>query len=273
MTDQSGSLVDLDAERVNELARNFGYSAILRAAIKLDVISLLEGVSLTSQEVASGIDASPRYTQPFLECCVVLELLDSDDGKYTNSSLTSRFLVKNKPAYVGDHALHHTNTWASWGRLDEIVREGKTLLPYDTGFVDADTYWSDYMIGQHNRATSGQAHYLVQSLDLRDKRKLLDRGGGAASYRIALCADNPQLKAVVVDQKEPLAIAGPLVKESNLENRITLVEGDFSQTDLGNGYDVVLISGVVLIKPEEDSRQLFKLAYDLLATSKSGTLS
>jgi len=45
MTDQSGSLVDLDAERVNELARNFGYSAILRAAIKLDVISLLEGVS------------------------------------------------------------------------------------------------------------------------------------------------------------------------------------------------------------------------------------
>jgi len=104
----------------------------------------------------------------------------------------------------------------------------------------------------------------VQSLDLRDKRKLLDRGGGAASYRIALCADNPQLKAVVVDQKEPLAIAGPLVKESNLENRITLVEGDFSQTDLGNGYDVVLISGVVLIKPEEDSRQLFKLAYDLM---------
>ena len=94
MTDQSGSLVDLDAERVNELARNFWYSAILRAAIKLDVFSLLEGVSLTSQEVASGIDASPRYTRSFLDCCVVLDLLDSDDAKYTNSSLTSRFLVK-----------------------------------------------------------------------------------------------------------------------------------------------------------------------------------
>ena len=114
MKDQFSSVVDLDAERVNELARNFWYSAILRAAIKLDVFSLLEGVSLTSQEVASGIDASPRYTQSFLNCCVVLDLLDSDDDKYTNSSLTSRFLVKNKPAYVGGHALHHTNTWASW---------------------------------------------------------------------------------------------------------------------------------------------------------------
>ncbi|MCH7549889.1 MAG: hypothetical protein IH969_10200, partial [Candidatus Krumholzibacteriota bacterium] len=79
------------------------------------------------------------------------------DGKFTNASTASKFLVKGKDAYVGDHALHHTNTWASWGRLDELIKEGKTLIPYETGYVDADTYWNDYMIGQHNRATSGQA--------------------------------------------------------------------------------------------------------------------
>ena len=38
----SGSPVDLGTERVNELARNFWYSAILRAGIKLDVFSYLE---------------------------------------------------------------------------------------------------------------------------------------------------------------------------------------------------------------------------------------
>ena len=42
---QSGSPVDLGAENVNELARNFWYSAILRAGIKLDVFSLLESDS------------------------------------------------------------------------------------------------------------------------------------------------------------------------------------------------------------------------------------
>jgi len=73
------------------------------------------------------------------------------------------------------------------------------------------------------------------------------------------------LKAVVADQKEPLDIARSLVKESNLEDRITLLEGDFFHTNLGTGYDVVLISGVVLIKSEEDSRQLFKLAYEVMA--------
>jgi SAM-dependent methyltransferase len=261
---QAGSPVDLGAEQVNELARNFWYSAILRAGIKLEVFPLLETNTLTSEEVATRIEASPRYTQSFLDCCVVLDLLDKKDGRYVNSEMTSKFLVKGKAAYVGDHALHHTNTWASWGRLDEVIKEGKTLIPYETGFVDADTYWNDYMIGQHNRATSGQAHYLVQSLELKEKRKLIDLGGGAASYSIALCESNPQLQAVVVDQKEPLAIAKPLVEESNLQDRITLLEGDFFDTHLGSGYDVCLISGVVLIKPEEDSRRLFKFALDIL---------
>ena len=261
---QSGASVDLGVERVNELARNFWYSAILRAGIKLDVFSLLENDALTSQEVASRIGASPRYTQAFLDCCTVLELLDNKDGKFTNSSTASKFLVKGKAAYVGDHALHHTNTWASWGRLDEVIKEGKTLLPYETGYVDAATYWNDYMIGQHNRATSGQAHYLVESLDLREKRNLIDLGGGAASYSIALCEANPDLRAVVVDEKEPLSIAKPLVKEKNLLDRITLLEGSFFGSELGTGYDVCLISGVVLIKPEEDCRRLFKLALDIL---------
>ena len=261
---QSNSPVDLGAESVNELARNFWYSAILRAGIKLDVFSLLENDSLTAQEMAVRISASPRYTQAFLDSCAVLELLEKKADKYNNSSMSSKFLVKGKAAYVGDHALHHTNTWDSWGHLDEVIKEGKTRLPYETGFVDANTYWTDYMIGQHNRATSGQAHYLVESLELANKRNLIDLGGGAASYSIALCAANPQLKAVVVDQKEPLVVAKPLVEEAKLQNQISLVEGSFFGDQVGSGYDVCLISGVVLIKPEEDCRKLFKLAFEIL---------
>ena len=261
---QSSPPSGLDAEQVNELARNFWYSAILRAGIKLDVFSLLESTSLTSQQVAQHIGASPRYTQAFLDSCVVLELLDKEGDKYLPSPLSSKFLVKGKQEYVGDHAVHHTNTWASWGRLDEVIREGKTLLPYETGYVDAPTYWNDYMIGQHNRAASGQAHQLVKSLDLAGKRKMLDLGGGAASYSIALCGANPKLKAVVLDRQEPLMIAKPLVEKHNLGDQITLLEGDFLETRLGADYDVVLISGVVLIKSEKDSRELFKVAHDAL---------
>ena len=262
--DRSSSPAYMEAERVNELARNFWYSAILRAAIKLDVFSLLEDQELTHGQVAQNLGASPRYVQAFLDSCVALDLLETKGDKYGNSPLSSSFLVKTKKAYVGDHALHHTNTWVSWGRLDEIILEGKTLLPYETGFVDPPTYWTNYMMGQHNRAASGQAYHLVENVDLRDRRKLLDLGGGAASYSIALCGANPQLKAVVLDQKEPLIIAKTLVEEHNLQSQISLLEGDFFKAEAGADYDVVLISGVVLIKSGEDCRRLFRLAYDLL---------
>ena len=152
----------------------------------------------------------------------------------------------------------------SWGRLDEVIKDGKTLLPYETGYVDVATYWTEYIIGQHNRAASGQAYHLVKNLDLAGKRKLLDLGGGAASYSIALCGANPELNAVVLDRKEPLSIARPLVEEHNLAGQITLLEGDFLETDLGTDYDVVLISGVVLIKAEEDCRRLMEIAFGAL---------
>ena len=261
---QAESPLELDAEPVNELARCFWYSSILRAGIKLGTFDLLENEMLTSGEVAERISAAPGYVHAFLDSCVVLDLLEMHGDKYVNSPLASKFLVEGKKEYVGDHALHHTNTWALWGRLDEIIKEGKTQLPYETGYVDASTYWTNYMMGQHNRAASGQAYYLVKNLNLRGRQKLLDLGGGTASYSIALCGANPQLRAVVVDRKEPLSIARPLVEEHDLQDRITLLEGDLFAVTLEKDFDAALISGVVLITSEKDCRGLFELAYQSL---------
>lgn len=254
----------LDAEQVNELARCFWYSAILRAGIKLDVFARLEAEEMSWDQLAQRIGAAPRYIQAFLDSCAALGLLEANGDKYRTSPLCSRFLVKGKEEYVGDHALHHTNTWDSWGRLDELIMEGAPLRPYETGFVDEPTYWTNYMVGQHNRATSGQARQLVENVDLSNRHTMLDLGGGAASYSIALCSANPHLKAVVVDQKEPLAIARPLVAEHGLEDRVSFLEGSFFETDLGSGYDVALVSGVVLISSEETCRRLFELTYRVL---------
>ena len=93
---------------------------------------------------------------------------------------------------------------------------------------------------------------------------MLDLGGGAASYSIALCTANPRLQATVIDAREPLEIAQPLVEEHNLQDRITLEVGDFHPVPLRTDSDVVLISGVVLIKSEDDCRRMFRRAYNAL---------
>ena len=260
MTDHRPSLENLAAERVNEMSRNFWNSAMLRAGIKLNVFSLLQHQALSCDDVAQACDANRRFMEAFLEACVALGLLDKQDGRYTDSAQAAAFLVPDKPAYVGDLVLHITNYWHTWGKLDQLIKEGRTELPFENGFVDAPTYWTDYMRGQHNRATAGQGDYLVQSVALDGRRKMLDLGGGAASYSLALCAANPALHADVVDQVEPLAVARPLVEAAGLQDRITLVPGDFNTVELASDYDVVLISGVVLIKSEAGCRAVFRRA-------------
>lgn len=105
---------------------------------------------------------------------------------------------------------------------------------------------------------------LAEAVDVSDRGLLLDLGGGAASYSIALCEANPHLKSIVIDAPEPLAIAEPLVAEAGLSDRITLQEGDVFATDLPSGADAALISGVVLIKSESECRKLFGRAHEVL---------
>ncbi len=183
-----------DPEHIRELARSFWYSGILRAGIKLDAFNILERAPLSSEALSEKIGANSKYVQAFLDTCVVLGLVEKQGDTYSNAPVATEHLVKGKAGYVGDHALHHTNTWASWGRLDEIIREGDTKLPFETGFVDAPTYWTNYMLGQHNRAMTGQGRLLVDNVDLTGKRRMIDLGGGAASYSIALCEANLELQ-------------------------------------------------------------------------------
>ncbi len=264
MRDHAHPTAALVPELVNELSRNFWNSAVLRAGIKLGLFPLLEHQPRTAADIARHLDANPRFVQAFLEASTVLALLQKTDDTYSNSALASAFLIPGKPDYVGNLVLHITNYWHTWGNLDTLIRQGCTELPFENGFTDAATYWQDYMEGQHNRATAGQGHNLATSVDLTGKHRMLDLGGGAASYSIALCAANPQLHSTVIDAREPLEIAQPLVAEHNLDDRITLEVGDFHTAPLGRNSDVVLISGVVLIKSEDDCRRVFRRVYDAL---------
>ncbi len=254
----------LTPEHVHRLCRNFWSSAVLRAAIKLNVFQLLERRVLSAPQIARRLDADCRYMEAFLDACTALNLLRRADGGYSNTELASACLIPAKPGYVGNLVQHLTNYWQTWGKLDQLIVEGRPELPFDNGFVDATTYWRDYMRGQHDRALADQGRSLAEAVDLTGRRRLLDLGGGAASYSIALCQAYPNLTSRVVDAAESLAAARLLIAEQRLDERIAPIEGDFFTAELGTDSDAVLLSGVVCLLSEADCRRLFRRALDAL---------
>ncbi len=250
---------------IHEMIYQFWNSSVLRAGVKLKLFPLIEKEQpCSSQFIADSLNANINFIKSYLECCVSLGLLEKNQNMYRNSEQTSEFLIPDNSHYIGDLVLHITNHWSSMGNLDRLIVEGRTEPPFENGFVNTEVYWKDYMYGQHNRTESGQSANLVQHVDLTDKRKLLDLGGGMGSYAVALCKKNPGLRAYVVDQKEPLELAEKLIEKNNLEKRVFIKEGDFYTIELDKDYDAVLISGVVCIKSENECRQIFFRAYDAL---------
>ena len=74
---------------------------------------------------------------------------------------------------------------------------------------------------------------------------MLDVGGGFGQYSIAMCKANPRLHATVLDTPAVTRLGRAELEGSDVENRISFLEGDYLTTDYGNGYDLVLIANVL----------------------------
>nr|VFK67036.1 MAG: Ubiquinone/menaquinone biosynthesis C-methylase UbiE [Candidatus Kentron sp. UNK]VFK73323.1 MAG: Ubiquinone/menaquinone biosynthesis C-methylase UbiE [Candidatus Kentron sp. UNK] len=252
-------------EQLHAIGISYWRSAILRAAIKLDLFRLLGEQTLTCEQITHQLEADNiRRMGSFLDACTVLGLLTKDGDDYRNSELALTWLQPDQPTYYGDLMMHLTNHWNTWAKLDELVINGTAELPFENGFVSEDQYWSDYMLGQHNRALTGQGDNLVQHVDLTGKNTLLDLGGGTGNYSIAVCQAYPHMRVDLVDQTEPLQIARQLVEDADLTQHITLIEADMHTVQLDKQYDAVLISGVLVLQSEAENRRMLQRAFEFL---------
>jgi cyclopropane fatty-acyl-phospholipid synthase-like methyltransferase len=252
-------------EQLHAIGISYWRSAILRAAIKLDLFHLLGNQALTSEQITRQLQANnSRRVGSFLEACTVLGLLVKDNESYRNSELSLTWLLPAQTTYYGDLMMHLTNHWNTWGKLDELVISGKSELPFENGFTSEADYWANYMLGQHNRALTGQSNNLVHHVNLAGRNTLLDLGGGTGSYSVAICQAYPQMQVDIVEQTEPLQIAKQLIENAGLNSRITLIEGNMHTIQLRKHYDAVLMSGIFVLQSEQENRQILQRAFEFL---------
>jgi len=223
----------------------FGYweGQPLFALAELGIPDLLAKGGLTAAEIADAVDASADATVRLLDASVALKVLERRDGRYSNSGLAHRFLTTD-----GEHSLLHwvrvMGRWSGpWAKLTESIRSGFASEPQADRLGGDARYMRDFILGMHEYARRS-SDSLVPFIDPK-AHTLIDVGGGAGTYAIAVCRAIPALHAEVLDLEPVLAITREIVEKEGLLGRIVTRVANYRRDPIGRDCDVVLLSNVL----------------------------
>jgi (2Fe-2S) ferredoxin/predicted O-methyltransferase YrrM len=253
--DAAGVLPD----EISEMIRGFMPSRAILTALELDLFTAI-GEGGTATKVAGKIQCDVRATEMLLNALAGLKLLQKAGATYTNTPLAARFFVEGTPDSARTAQLHMANLWKSWSTLTEAVKAGTSIVSH-TGNGSVKPF-----IAAMDHNARGRAGAVAQAVGVNGAKRMLDLGGGSATYSIAFAKAAPGLHAEVVDLADVLPIAQDYIRKAGMADRITTREGDMLTVALDAGkYDLVLLAAICHMFSPEENRQLIARAYQALA--------
>ncbi len=232
---------------------------ILLTAAKLDLFSILGDRESTVGEIANEMGADEASLELVLNALVAMRVVHKEHGRYVNSAVAHKHLVKGGANYVGHLLLLHEAEWNNWGKLEDAVRSGQR--PVDRHVFEGNPGLGADVLAVLDRIGQQSGPGLAKRLDLAAAGTLLDLGGGAGTNAIACCKVYPELRATVFDLPQTLDITERAVKEAGLTDRIGLLAGDFNSDPLGGPYDAILMSDILHYQDHQANAALVRRCF------------
>ncbi|XP_063811749.1 acetylserotonin O-methyltransferase-like isoform X5 [Pseudophryne corroboree] len=170
----------------------FIVSKAMFTACELGVFDLLHelGEPLTTATIASRLCTSVDGTDRLLTACVGLKLLKvelkNDEAYYSNTDLSTTYLVKSSPKTMYPMMMYCTNTaYICWQFLPEAIREGKCQYERAFGVSSEDLFNAIYrseemlvtFMGFMDSISNNFGKYALQAFDLSTFHTVCDLGG------------------------------------------------------------------------------------------------
>jgi SAM-dependent methyltransferase len=261
--------------QIMSMVRGFQVAKMLMVAVDLGVFDFLAEPK-SAVQTAAWLKADPRATGIFLNGLVGLELLDKNGDNFKNSALAARYLVQGSENYRGAIVKHIEHTWdRGWNDLKQTILVGHPSEVETEKWVDGRPERDEdsvraFIWGMHAIARD-LAPKVAAMLDFTGVRRLLDLGGGPATYAITFAQANPELKATVFDLPMPIEIARENIANNGLTERVDTLAGNFLKDDIGTGYDFIWISQI--LHSQDEAQSQFIIAKAVAALNPGGTLA
>ena len=248
-----------DPSGIMALSTAYWGSQTLLTANRLKLFDALAESALSADELAQNLELDTRATALLLNACVALGLCEKTDDRYSNSVSSAAFLTSSSPAYLGNAIRYSDDLYATWGELDQAVRNGVPPKRAESYLGEDEEQTRHFVYGMHNRAMAiGRA--LIGMVDLSGRKRMLDIGGGPGTYSALLTERFEGLTSDVLELEGVANIAREILRDMDASNRVTMLDGDYHVSDFGSGYDVVLMSGMFHRETTDNCRGLIERA-------------
>ena len=232
-----------------ELKPNIYYKTILQyreaellfEALKLDIFSYLDEPT-TLEEFLKSTNYDKENTKYFLSALLSCGYIEKNNLTYCNTKCSKLYLSKNSSKYIGKAILFRE-------KLGSILNIGDKVKDNSLGQNDKLDFSELAEIVHDEMYVTGRVDDFNREIkqlfsDKYRNYKVLDLGGGSGVLSIEFIRNFPNSTACVFETSEVACISKKIIEKNDMQDKIFVLEGDFNVDAIGDGYDLIIASGI-----------------------------
>jgi ubiquinone/menaquinone biosynthesis C-methylase UbiE len=173
--------------------------------------------------------------------------LSKEQGRYGLTQESAIFLDRRSPACLASMTgfLGTARTRSIMESFTESVRKGGSVWSEGDNTKPNDEFWVAFARSMAP-LTKPSSEFIAGLLRAEESKpmKVLDIAAGHGMYGITVARKNPKAEIVAVDWPAVLQVARENAQKFGVADRFNVREGSAFETDLGNGYDYVLLTNI-----------------------------
>ena len=219
----------------------------LRAAIELDIFSAIADGATDAASLAKKTGSVERGIQSLCNYLTVLGFLTKQAEQYALSQESSIFLNRRSPAYMGSISTFLTNDYmvGLFDKLTDAVKKGGTVATQGNNQQPNDEMWVTFAKSMAP-ITVPAATSIAQLTSMPQAKacQVLDIAAGHGMYGITMARQNPNAHITALDWPSVLEVAQENAESAGVGERFKTKGGSAFETELGTGYDYVLLTNI-----------------------------
>lgn len=238
------------------------------AAVELGVFEALQPEQPRSvADVAAELKLDERGLGQLLQALVGFGYVTGGPEGYQLTPLAAKWLRDVPGSYLTVFSFWQTILFELWTDLEQSVRTGAPTLDFYQWLQERPDTLRRFQTMLSRLASHLFPEVLETTTVGEGDRRLLDIGGGHATYAIGFCQRYAHMNATVLDLPAALEVGAEAVARAGLSDRIRLQPGDLRQVPGDEQYDLALLFNIVHGYGPQAVRELLR---DVAAVTRPG---